>query len=70
MKALLKSRKVREITIRKGMRLGEVARAAGVSAVQFSKVLAGAHELRPHARERLCEVLNASFDDLFEVRES
>lgn len=69
MRAILKSNKLRELALRRGLRLGDVARAVGVSQVQFSKVLSGAHELRPRSRDRLCQFLAATFDDLFEVCE-
>jgi transcriptional regulator with XRE-family HTH domain len=67
--AAVRDRNIREIAKRKGLRLGELARAIGLHPTSFSKALAGQHELRPHTRARLIEALGASFDDIFEVRD-
>jgi transcriptional regulator with XRE-family HTH domain len=66
-KAILKADKIRELALRRGLRLHELAETVGLTPVSFSNALAGRHELRPRTRARLMQALGLSFDEAFEL---
>ena len=66
-KAILKANIIRELALRRGVRLQELAETIGLTPVSFSNALAGRHELQPRARTRLMQTLGLDFDEAFEV---
>ena len=68
MKILAKNEDIVQVRIRKGLTGAEVARRAGITKMGYYNIEKRKHGADPSTAQKICEVLNKDFDEVFEIQ--
>lgn len=68
MKVMAKKDKITKKRVKKGLTGSEIAKRVGITSKGYFNIETNYHGANPDTAKSICDVLNADFDELFEIK--